>query len=79
MQSLVSRQSFPHLWKKLWKKALYCNGVPIQGLIDADFARGETSQGRPNGLFQGRLTPAYGKSGFGARRKPAEDDFSLNK
>jgi hypothetical protein len=53
MQSLVSSQSFPHLWKKLWKNAWNHSYVSIQGLIHADFGRGETPQGRPDGLFRG--------------------------
>jgi hypothetical protein len=53
MHSLVSPQSYPHLWKKLWKNARNHNYVSIQGLIHADFGGGETPEGRPDGLFQG--------------------------
>jgi hypothetical protein len=53
MHSLASPQSFPHLWKKLWKSDPNHSRVSIQGLIHADFDGGETAQGRPNGLFSG--------------------------
>ena len=79
MQSLVSSQSFPHLWKKLWKKAGNYICVSIQGLIHADFGGGETPQGRPDGLFSGADAASLWKSRFEVRRKPAEGDFSLNK
>jgi len=63
MQSLVSPQSFPHLWKKLWKNASKQGDVSIRGLIDADFIGGETLQGRQIGLFQGAVNASLWKIG----------------
>jgi hypothetical protein len=79
MQSLVSPQSFPHLWKKLWKSDPYHSGVSIQGLIHADSAGAKPRGAVQMAFLGGRMTPACGKSGFDARRKPAEGAFPLNK
>jgi chromosomal replication initiator protein len=55
---LVSSQSFPHLWKKLWKIAALRDACGIQGRKIALF----------NGFRPGKLE----KSGFPGRRKASE-------
>jgi hypothetical protein len=79
MHSLVCPQSYPHLWKKLWKSVKNHNYVSIQGLIQADFGGAKPRKAVQMAFFRGRMSPACGKSGFDVRRKPAEGDFSLNK
>jgi hypothetical protein len=79
MQSLVSYQSFPHLWKTLWKNGRNRSRVSIQGLIERISAGAKPRRPIQMAFFGGRFTPAFGKSGLGARRKPAEGGFSLKK
>jgi hypothetical protein len=59
MQPLVSPQSFPHLWKKLWKFA--------------DLTRGEGEIGRIYWVFLQSLVGRCEKSGLVVGRKPTEN------
>jgi hypothetical protein len=74
---LVSSQSFPHLWKKLWKNGSNHSGVSIQRLIHADFGGGETSQGRPDGLFSGPDHASLWKIGLRREAKARRRRFFL--
>jgi hypothetical protein len=39
---LVSHQSFPHLWKKLWKSGEIGAGARFEGRVYTEFSRGES-------------------------------------
>jgi hypothetical protein len=74
---LVCSQSFPHLWKKLWKKAGNYIYVSIQGLIHADFGGGETPQGRSDGPFRGADAASLWKIALQSEAKARRRRFYL--
>ena len=73
---LVSSQSFPHLWKKLWKFQQIRGAARFPAGILADFGGGETRKGRKIGLSQDCVPVKAGKTGYVAGRSPAKGDLS---
>src|SRR5438552_11474070 len=73
---LVSHQSFPHLWKKLWKNHRNRRLESYSGPFSAGPEWGETAQPRRDGRFRRRRPVKWDKTAGVARRSSAEGVFA---
>jgi hypothetical protein len=72
---LVSSQSFPHLWKKLWKfQKIHACAQFLAGFF-ARSQEGEGGQGRKIDVFGVSIPLKARKTALPAGRKPTEADF----